>query len=187
MEVDEIERNQLESVYAGAEPESIVGLVDPAQSGMSRYKGIRPQYKQAVAMHVAGMTNEEIAQALNRSSSWVWNVLRHPELQEFLQEFTLELARQAGSDAREVINLHTGEAAMKLVWLMRHAGKEELQGRMAESLLDRGGFPKAQIVGQVAMKLEASETQSIREALAQMSETLDPVEEVESTHEILER
>ena len=89
-------------------------------------------------------------------------------------------------DARTVIQAHTMDAALKLVQHM-NSETEAISFRASESILDRGGIPKAEILQATQLLLNKDEMHDLRKALDDITGPVEDVKDVEESHTVLTR
>lgn len=180
-----MDQEELVRVYSGARsdgsggPEAEVGVLP---SGMP--KKLQPKHLKIVALHVAGWSNYEIAEIVGQAESYVSKIINHPLLQDYKQELAEEVARTTLLDARTVIQSHTMEAALKLVEHMR-GESAPISFRATESILDRGGIPKAEVLQATQLLLNKEELSDLRKALDDITTDVEEVSDVEESHTVL--
>ena len=176
-------QEEIAEVYSGARAESAAGAVlEPLPA--STPKKLQPKHLRIVALKAAGWSNFEIAEMVGRSESHVSIIINHPLLQEYKQEMAEEVARTTLLDARTVIQAHTMDAALKLVEHMQ-SEREPISLRATESILDRGGIPKAEILQATQLLLNKNEVEDIKKALDDLSAPIEDVKDVEVSHTVL--
>lgn len=149
------------------------------------YPRPQPWYKRAVALHVAGFSNSEISEILSKTPASITTAVNHPDLERFKGELAEQVAQETLADARGIISEHTAEAALTLVEHMR-SPKEPISLRATESILDRGGIPKADAAGvPESLVMEKEELNDIRQALKDIESEVEDVEEIDGTAAIL--
>jgi hypothetical protein len=101
----------------------------------------------AIALHVAGKSNEEIATLLNRDVSWVDQVLSSERAVHACVELERDVVDQVASRSAEIqsrLRAHAGEALDHLVELLRLSTDEGMRFKAATAILDRAGFTAVQ-------------------------------------------
>jgi hypothetical protein len=171
---------ELAEVYSGARAEGAVLNTLPA--GMP--KKLQPKHLRAVALKAAGWANFEIAEMLGWSEPYTSQIINHPMLQDYKQEMAEEVARTTLMDARTVIQAHTMDAALKLVTHM-NSETESISFRAAESILDRGGIPKAEVLQATQLLLDKNEMHDLRKALDDIMTPVEEVTDVVESHTVL--
>ncbi len=176
-----MDKEGLAEVYSGARAEAgtVLNTLPP---GMP--KKLQPKHLRIIALKVAGWANVEIAGMLNLSESYVSQIIHHPLLQDYKQEMAEEIAKDTLIDARTVIQSHTMDAALKLAEHMR-SDTETISLRASESILDRGGIPKAEILQATQLMLNKDEVQDLRKALDDIMTPVEEVKDVEESHTVL--
>lgn len=198
-ELDLKEREELGAILAGAEARGgrgrhggsteatdylSPGIVTPVRTRHTPFPAVQPWYKRAIALRVSGFDGAEICEILGKSQGAVSAAIRHPDLQAFKHELADQVARETVSDARGILAEHTSEAAHSLVEHMR-SETESISLRATESILDRGGVPKQELVSPPSLRLDRGEANDIRTALLQMIEPAEVVEDVDGTSGVL--
>ena len=165
--------------------ELLVGL-EPGGPGPSYEvtKAIDPIAIRCVGLKVAGFSRTEMAEILGRSESWVTTTLKRPELQELLEEKALELVASSVSDARQAVQHFAMEAVMTQVKIMRRA-KDSVALAASNSLLDRGGVPRATVSAETKLLLDQQGVSDIRAALEDLQKIQPELAEVKDTHKLL--
>lgn len=176
-----MEKEELAEVYSGARAAGASGAV---LDTLSPTKKLQPKHLRIVALKAAGWANFEIAEMVSMSESWVSQIINHPLLQEYKQEMAEEVARTTLMDARTVIQAHTMDAALKLVQHMS-SETETISFRAAESILDRGGIPKAEILQATHLLLDKDEMHDLRKALDDITKPVEEVKDVKESHTVL--
>lgn len=178
-----MDQEEIAEVYSGARSAGAVGAVlDAPPDGFP--KKLQPKHLRIIALKVAGWSNFEIAGMLSMSEPYVSRIIHHPMLQEYKQEMAEEVARTTLLDARTVIQTHTMDAALKLVEHM-NSETESISFRASESILDRGGIPKAEILQATHLLLDKNEMHDLRKALDDITAPVEEVKDVEVSHTVL--
>jgi hypothetical protein len=178
-----MDTENLAEIYSGARSESAApAVLEPLAAGLPQK--LQPKHLRIIALKVAGWNNFDIAGMLNLSESYISKIINHPMLQEYKQEMAEEVARVTLLDARTVIQGHTMEAALKLVEHMQ-SETETISFRASESILDRGGIPKAEILQATQLLLDKNEMNDIRQALNDISTDVEKVTDIEESHTVL--
>ncbi len=176
-----MDQKEIAEVYSGARAEGAVATVPDTSSFP---KKLQPKHLRIVALKAAGWSNFEIAEMVGLSEPWVSRIINHPLLQEYKQEMAEEVARTTLIDARTVIQTHTMDAALKLVEHME-SEKAAISLRATESILDRGGIPKAEILQATQLLLDKNEMHDLRKALDDITTPVEEVKDVEESHTVL--
>ncbi len=176
-----MDQQEIAEVYSGARAEGAVATV-PELSSFP--KKLQPKHLRIIALKVAGWSNFEIAGMLSLSEPYISRIINHPMLQEYKQEMAEEVARTTLLDARTVIQAHTMDAALKLIEHM-NSETETISFRASESILDRGGIPKAEILQATQLLLNKDEMHDLRKALDDITTPVEDVTDVEESHTVL--
>lgn len=147
----------------------------------------RPMHLRVIRLHAAGFTNFEIAELTGYSSAYVSKLINLEEYAELKTQLADEVAMLALTEARDVIQAHTREAAENLVDLMRNSESEGIRFRATESVLDRGGVPKAAMTHATSLRLDSEDLSSIRQALDDMQQPDEELVEVQESHSVLSK
>ena len=180
----ELERQELERLYCAPERVATSREVTTAIPDIQLPSTVKPVYMKIIALHVSGMTISEISNILNLSPSTVSKAINHPGIREYKEQLADQAAMEVLLDARRIIQGHTAEAALTLVHHMR-SETEPISLRASESILDRGGVPKAEVLHAASLMLEREDVESIRIALSDLKETLPELQEVSESHTVL--
>lgn len=178
-ELSSMEQNELLTIMAGERSTTSLAKTLPEKEQP------KPLHKTVIALHVAGQKIVEIADALQLSTNYISTIINYPGYAWYIEEFSDKFAAETLLDARKIIQGHTAEAAMRLVHHMRHAESEAVSLKATESILDRGGVPKAEIQQQSSLLLQEDQFASLKAALEQLNEHVPTMAEVEDSHTAL--
>lgn len=144
-----------------------------------------PEHKRVIALRCAGYSLEEVQDITGYTQVTISKIYNDPDYEWYKTMLGDQMAFTALSDARQVIQAHTKEAAMQLVRLMRGAESENVRKQAADSILDRGGVPKSEVQQRTSLVLEGDEASSILQALRDMKMEIPPMLEVQETHALI--
>ena len=143
-----------------------------------RYK---PKQEQVIALHVAGLTNNEICEVLDYSASRVSVLLTDSRAQEVIAQTRGDLLRDMSREVKDVIVSHSLEAIEKVVALMQDADSEKVQQTSAFDILDRAGHRPKEVSLSAKLVIETDDAALITEALKEISTPPEALEFVQDS------
>lgn len=144
-------------------------------------KVYKPRQEQVLALHLAGLKNQEIAKVLDYSESRVSILITDPRAQELIAQTRGQLLRDMSVEVKDVIVSHSMEAVEKVVDLMRNAKSEKVQQTSAFDLLDRAGHKPKDVTVSAQMIIDSSDAKLIAEALGDISTPPEALEFVQDS------
>ena len=141
----------------------------------------KPRQEQVIALHLAGLKNNEICEVLDYSASRVSILLTDDRAQQVIAQTRGELLRDMSREVKDVIVSHSLEAIEKVVDLMHNAESEKVQQTSAFDILDRAGFKPKEVSLSAKLVIETDDAALITEALKEISTPPEALEMVQDS------
>ncbi len=144
-------------------------------------KQYKPKQEQVIALHIAGLTNNEICTVLDYSPSRVSVLLTDSRAQEVISQTRGELLRDMSREVKDVIVSHSKEAIDKVVHLMKNADSEKVQQTSAFDILDRAGHKPKEVSLSTKLVVATDDAELIAQALGDIRTPPEPLEFVQDS------
>lgn len=144
------------------------------------YKDYHPdvfshRHKLAVLLKATGLTNKEIAEALNYTEARVSVILNDPRAPAVMHEHAKEVADSL-EDVRQRLKFYASEALTEVVEEMRYCDDPRVRQRAAFGILDRAGYSKIEKRFVATTQVDKEGTKEIADALRESAEADDAIE-----------
>lgn len=155
----------------------------PQEAGLKYYepKNLSPRHKHIVALHVAGLKNQEIAEVLDFSQSRVSVILNDPRTEAIKRDLEEGFISGMLLEAQRVLQGNAAKAARTMVHLMEHAESENVQLRASADILDRTGFKAKESITIDTDVLDAEAAKLLTSVFKETQREEEEIEFVEDT------